>query len=89
MGHKKGFRKRQRECVEKALDVEHRKYCPICGGKVEWISRDEPRDREIFDALESGRCPQCGSALKITDKGILYCSKRPACNWCVYISGLR
>lgn len=89
MGHKKGLRKHERELVERALDVEHRKYCPICGKKVERMCPDNPRDREVFEALESGKCPKCGSGLKVTDKGILYCSKRPVCNWCFYISGVR
>jgi len=94
VGHRAGRRKRERELrekesVEKALDVEHRKHCPICGKKLERMSLDNPRDREVFDALESGKCPKCGSGLKVTAEGILYCSKRPLCGWCVYISGLK
>lgn len=93
MGHKKGKRKRERELhervvVDRALDVEHKKYCPICGKRLTKLSPDCPDDREFFDALESGKCPRCGSGLKVTDEGILYCSKRPVCKWCIYVVGL-
>lgn len=94
LGHKKGRRKRERELlesksVEKALDVEHKKYCPICGKRLTRMRPDCPEDKEIFDALESGKCPRCGFGLKVAGDGILYCSKRPACKWCVYVEGLR
>ena len=89
LGHKKGKRKRERVVVERALDVEHKKFCPICGERVTKLCRDNPDDKEVSDALESGKCPRCGSGLKVTDEGILYCSKRPVCKWCVYVEGLR
>lgn len=93
LGHKKGKRKREREScekesVEKALDAEHEKYCPICGERVAKFCVDNSRGREVFYALESGKCPRCSSGLKVTDEGILYCSKRPLCKWCVYVVGL-
>lgn len=93
MGHKKGKRKRERklaerESVAKALDVDHKKYCPICGERLTKFCADDPRDKEIFDALESGKCPRCGSGLKVTEGGILFCSRRPLCDWCVYVAGL-
>jgi len=94
LGHKKGKRKRERELlerksVEKALDVEHEKYCPICGKRLTELCVDNSHDREVLDALESGKCPLCGCGLKVTDEGILYCSKRPVCKWCVYVADLR
>jgi transcription initiation factor IIE alpha subunit len=93
VGHRQGRRKHERElrerlCFERALDVEHKKYCPICGKHLIKMSSDNPHNREIFDALESGKCPCCGSGLRVTDEGILYCSNRPVCKWCVYVVGL-
>lgn len=94
MGHKKGMRKREGELgervvVDRALDVEHKKYCPICGKRVTELCVDDPEDRVIVEALESGKCPDCGSGLKVTDDGILFCSRRPVCEWCIYVSDLR
>lgn len=91
MGHKKGKRKRERVLrervvVERALGIHRKGFCPICGEKCVRLSPDKHKD--VFYAVSSGRCPRCGSRLKVTKDDVLYCSRRPVCKWCVYVEGL-
>lgn len=93
MGHKKGKRKRERELrervvVDRALGIQRKGCCPYCGDKLSRMNPDDPHYKEVFDALESGKCPSCGSPLKVTDNGMLFCSKHPLCKWSVYIQDL-
>jgi transcription initiation factor IIE alpha subunit len=83
LGHKKGRRKREKALreklvVERALGIQRKGFCPICGKKLVNLRCDDA----IFDALESGKCPRCSSLLRFYDNGVVQC---PNCRWAIYI----